>query len=56
MHKKRYAIYKTKLDERLCTPVQELWPMHMNILKTGDIGDADGEVVNWSQIVEIKLN
>lgn len=47
----KVRMYKDKLDRRMCAPVWKLWPMHTNILKTGEICNTDGEVVNWSQIV-----
>lgn len=32
----------------MCAPVRKLWAMRTNVLETGETGEADGEVVNWS--------
>lgn len=42
-----------KVESDKLTQTEALWPMCLNILGTEEIGDADGEMVNLSQIVEI---
>ncbi len=46
----KVGIYKNLFDGRMCTPVLK----SMNILETREISNTDGEVVNWTQIIEIK--
>ncbi len=50
----KVVIFKNKLDGRMCATACKLWSMHTHIWETRGIGDTDGEVVNWSQIVEMK--
>ena len=41
---------KTNLTGECAQPVRKLWPMRTHIMETlRETGDADGEVVNWSQ-------
>ncbi len=36
----------------MCVHLQKLWNMSLNILEGGNIGNTDGKVVNWIQIVQ----
>lgn len=47
-------IYEELLDVETCVHLLNLWPMRTYILKARRIGDADGEVMNRSQVVKLE--